>query len=58
MRHASVHVRTTPDAMTDLKLGRLPGGIDYWAERNGLSAQLQAPDHPIPTRIPDARVWT
>ena len=41
-------------AMADLKLGRLLDTIDDWAERNGKSGEVGAPERLTPTRVAEA----
>jgi putative flavoprotein involved in K+ transport len=41
-------------AMADLKLGRLLETIDAWAEQNGKSNEVAAPERFAPTRVADA----
>jgi putative flavoprotein involved in K+ transport len=41
-------------AMADLKLRRLLDRIDDWIERNGMSAEVAAPERLAPTRTPES----
>ncbi len=44
-------------SLADLKMQRLLGNFDDWARDQGLDAELDPPERPEPTRVPESTRW-